>query len=142
MKLDKVAETYNTYKMEVSFGELTALLNALEDTRSPDPVADEMKAAISFYLERVPGPGEDKDEFKEKKKAEKEMGSGAAADSDNAPILPSEEHGPEALGDEPGATADDEDGGRPKAAKDAEGYGDLPAGEDDLESILSKPPTD
>jgi len=74
MKIDKVNNTFNTYKLELSFGELTAIVNALEDVHGPEPIVDEMKEGIRWYLDHLPGPGEDREEFKAKKDAEKDGG--------------------------------------------------------------------
>jgi hypothetical protein len=74
MKIDKVNNSFNTYKLELSFGELAAIANALEDSTDTNPIADECRQGIRWYLDNLPGPGEDKAEFNAKKKAEKEVG--------------------------------------------------------------------
>jgi hypothetical protein len=118
MKIDKVNGTFNTYKLEVSFGELTAVANALEDTVGA-PVADEMRAGIRWYLDHLPGPGEDKEEFKAKKEAETEL---------------------KTMSPELGAAPETETGGPPALAAEITGPDMEPAPEADKE--LPEPPQD
>ena len=56
MKIKKVSDTFNTYSVELSFGQLVAMRNALEKDHS-DPLSDEIYAEINWYLQNVPGPG-------------------------------------------------------------------------------------
>jgi hypothetical protein len=124
MKIDKLNNTYDFYKLEVSFGELAAMLNAFEAQSGQGPVHDDMQAAIRWYMDRIPGPGEDKEEFKQKKDAEKELNAGTeggleqASNSDLA--LPAEKSGPPM---EPGS----EHGGMEDVGKEAD-------------KVLPKPP--
>jgi hypothetical protein len=71
MKISKAKETFNDYKVELSWGQLNAIYKALEQDHA-DPLADELFAELGWYLENVPGPGEDEEEYKEAKDAEKE----------------------------------------------------------------------
>lgn len=71
MKIKKQNNTYNTYSVEISWGQLMGIKDALENDHA-DPVKDEMYQEISWYMENVAGPGEDEDEFKANKDAEKE----------------------------------------------------------------------
>jgi hypothetical protein len=63
MKLDKLKNTYNDYKVELSWGQLEVIAAALEADHS-DPVADELYAELRWYMERVPGPGEEEEDAK------------------------------------------------------------------------------
>lgn len=87
MVVKKKAGTYNTYSLEVSWGQLNAFFHALEQDHA-DPLADETFAEIQWYLQNVPGPGEDEEEYKEAKEAEKQAieggddGAGAGPDQE------------------------------------------------------------
>ena len=70
MKIKKVSDTFNTYSVELSFGQLVAMRNALEKDHS-DPLSDEIYAEINWYLQNVPGPGEDQEAFKAERDAAK-----------------------------------------------------------------------
>src|SRR5919108_1978230 len=72
--------TYNDYELEISFGQLIAIRDALEKAHA-DPVSDEILAELNYYLAQVPGPGED--EAEHKKSAEGEMPQeGAPSDTE------------------------------------------------------------
>lgn len=64
MKIDKVKDSFNTYKIELSYSEMMSAFKALAKSHA-DPVADEMFRGLQYYIERLPGPGEDKDEGEE-----------------------------------------------------------------------------
>ena len=67
-KISKSASDFNIYRIECSFGELTKIAELLKG--QPDPVADDLAAAIDWYLENeVPPPGMDKEEFKKGREA-------------------------------------------------------------------------
>lgn len=63
MRLDKIKNTFNDYKLELSWGQLEAVRQALESDHS-DPVKDEMLAEFQWYMDRVPGPGEEEADAK------------------------------------------------------------------------------
>lgn len=71
MKLEKVKNSYNDYKLELSWGQVEAIASALAQNHS-DPLADELYAEWQWYMERVPGPGEDEEELKAKQKSDEE----------------------------------------------------------------------
>lgn len=93
MKVTKKAGDFNTYSLEVSFGELKAIEFGLQ-AGPKTPEIDEMTSAIAWYLDNeVPGPGEDKEEFKKRKEgqanfttAEEPLGDKGELDADK--ILP------------------------------------------------------
>jgi ribosomal protein L12E/L44/L45/RPP1/RPP2 len=64
MKLTKVKDTYNDYRLELSWGQLEALISSLESNHA-DPILDEMLQELKWYLNNVPKPGESEEEFKE-----------------------------------------------------------------------------
>lgn len=92
MKIDKVNNSFNTYKIELSFGELVAIVNAMEDSKLVDPIADEVRQGLQWYLNELPGPGEDKEDLKAAKDAKKEAEKGEGEPEDLA--LPSEKGEP------------------------------------------------
>ncbi len=85
MKISKLNGTYNDYKVEMSFGQLTALRNALAAEHA-DPLADELFAELTWYLDNIPGPGESEDDLKAQEQA---ADSGLAApDAAQKPLKP------------------------------------------------------
>ena len=64
MELKKVKDTYNTYSVKLSFGQLVAIRDALKKDHS-DPLSDEVLAEIEYYLNDLPGPGEHPGDYKE-----------------------------------------------------------------------------
>jgi len=96
MRIQKIKDTFNDYRVELSWGQLNAVFKALEQDHA-DPLADELFAELGWYLENVPGPGEDEDEYKEAKEAEKqsiEAGEEGAGGGAPNPDLVGQEVGP------------------------------------------------
>jgi hypothetical protein len=106
MKLKKTEGQFNTYAMEISWGELEAIRGALE-TDHADPVRDELFAGIDWYIDNVPKPGEDKEDLKAREEQEKEvaeLGAEEAGEENMIPPPPGSEFSPESeLGPEAGA---------------------------------------
>lgn len=75
MKISKINGTYNDYKVEMSFGQLTAIRNALANDHA-EVLSDELFAELNWYLDNVPGPGESEEDLKAEEEAAK---SGMAA---------------------------------------------------------------
>lgn len=114
MKLEKIKKTYNDYKLELSWGQLEAIVNALAQNHS-DPLADELYAEWKWYMDRVPGPGEDEEEIEaQQKAAEGDIGDGDVP----IPMPPGSEAGtaPDGTGKEP-TLPPDEDGPTDAAIK-------------------------
>lgn len=133
MKLDKIKNTFNDYKCELSWGQLEVIAAALERDHS-DPVADELHAELQWYLQRVPGPGEEEEDAKAR-----ENGGmpGPEGDESGLPVPPTEGEAPEVAG-APGAEAPPAAGGL-----EAPPEGELEGGEGseldatDIEAALS-----
>jgi hypothetical protein len=70
VKITKAEGQYDTYRMEVSFGELRELHDRLRDDHA-GVVADEMFNALDYYMRKLPAPGEDK---KERENAAEKVG--------------------------------------------------------------------
>jgi hypothetical protein len=95
MKIKKVKfdglDSFNDYTVELSYGQLVAMRNALEKDHS-DPLSDELYAELNYYLQNIPGPGENSDEFKQQrdgaKKTQDEAGGEVAPE--NAPASDTE----------------------------------------------------
>ena len=68
MKIKKIKGTYNDYSLELSFGQILAIRNAL-GTEHSDPVSDELFAELGWYLDNIPGPGEDEEDLKKEEEA-------------------------------------------------------------------------
>lgn len=81
MRIKKIDGTFNDYRVEMSFGQLKAIRDALEEFHA-DPILDELYNEITWYLQNIPGPGEDEEEFKAREQGEQglegEGGEGAA----------------------------------------------------------------
>lgn len=74
MKIKKVKydglDSFNDYAVEMSYGQLVAMRNALE-AKHDDPLSDELYAELNYYLQNIPGPGENSDQFKAERDASK-----------------------------------------------------------------------
>ena len=81
--------TYNDYDVELSWGQLLAIKNALA-TDHASPIADELFAELDFYLQQLPGPGEDEESLKAAEEADK-TGLGEAPPSDQQPLSKADE---------------------------------------------------
>ena len=91
MKIKKVEKQFNTYAVELSYGQLVAIRNALEQDHS-NPLADEGYAEINWYLQNVPGPGEDQSTFDAERDAAKKTKeeAGEETDGEHAPATDTE----------------------------------------------------
>lgn len=128
MRIQKIKETFNDYRVEVSWGQLNAIFQALEGSHA-DPLADELYAELGWYLQNVPGPGEDEEEYKQAKEAEKAAveGGGEAMGGENPDLLGQEVQAPE-----------DETPGEPEGAQSP-----VPPEEPEMEEadrLLDRPP--
>jgi hypothetical protein len=70
VKMNKAKNTYNTYKLELSMGQLEVIMTALERNHA-DAVSDELLATIKYYIEKLPGPGEEEEEAEARNQAAK-----------------------------------------------------------------------
>jgi hypothetical protein len=134
MKIQKLKDTFNDYKVELSWGQLNAIYKALEQDHA-DPLADELYAELGWYLENVPGPGEDEEVYKEAKEAEKQ-----AIEGGDEAGMPGDERDPELLGQEIGA---EEPEGAEAPAEGAPPMGgeEPPAeGGEEADQFLERPP--
>lgn len=72
MKIKKIKfdglDSFNDYSVEMSYGQLVAIRNALEQ-KHDDPLSDELHAELNYYLQNIPGPGESSDAFKAERDA-------------------------------------------------------------------------
>ena len=89
MKIKKVKDTFNTLALEISYGQLVAIRNALEKDHA-DPLSDECYAEIEWYLQNtVPLPGEEEEDLKaerdEATKGPEEAGAEVGADNPGGP---------------------------------------------------------
>lgn len=97
MIIKKKADTYNTYNLEVSWGQLEAFKAALEADHA-DPVRDETMAELAWYMERVPGPGVDEKELEQQQAAAKGEGAPGAEEGDMPIPMPPGSEGGAAMG--------------------------------------------
>lgn len=109
MKIKKVKDTFNTYSVELSWGQLAAITASLGNDHA-DPLADEAFREMTWYMKEVPGPGEDEDQFKDAKQDEKDAEKDASEARDTSSMgeevdAPNEAVA-ELLGDEGAAGAD------------------------------------
>jgi len=63
IQMTKKKQSYNSYQLTLSMGQLEVILNALENNHD-DPVADELLATFHYYIEKLPGPGEEEEDTK------------------------------------------------------------------------------
>ena len=117
MKIKKVKfdgmDSFNDYQVELSYGQLVAVRNALEQSHA-DPLSDELLAELKYYLQNIPGPGESSDAFKqEREAAEKgpeEAGMEVGAENAGGPSTDTELEAGAPLPPPPG---DEEEAGMP-----------------------------
>jgi len=78
MHITKVPNSYDDYKMELSWSELKSMEAALSAHHS-GVIADEAFARMQFYMARIPGPGEEKEKGSgdtlEQTRAKEELGA-------------------------------------------------------------------
>ncbi len=85
MKIKKIKGTYNDYSVELSFGQIQAIKDALASDHA-NPVADELYAELVWYLDNIPGPGEDEEDLKKAEEADdSEL---ASPDAEGQPLRP------------------------------------------------------
>jgi len=89
MKIKKIKDTYNDLTVEISYGQLVAIRNALEKDHA-DPLSDELYAEIGWYLQNtVPQPGESEEAFKAERdavtKTPEEAGKEVSAENAGGP---------------------------------------------------------
>jgi hypothetical protein len=113
IQLKKKSGTYNTYNIQLSYGQIEAIRQALEADHA-NPIGDELKALFDYYINTIPGPGEEEDDVKarEEQAAIANGQMAAATDDDNPiPMPPGDEgsgqitvagEGPETGGDDMG----------------------------------------
>lgn len=68
IKIAKAKGTYNTYKLELSYGQMECIVQALQ-ARHDDAIADELLAMFNYYMHELPGPGEEEEEVEARKDA-------------------------------------------------------------------------
>jgi len=133
MKLEKIKKTYNDYKLELSFGQLEAIRDALE-AKHDDPVLDELLAEWDYYLAHVPGPGEEEEDAKTR--ANGGMPTPEDEEGGGLPMPPTEGEAPAEPGAAPEAPAPGGLEAPPKGELEGgEGGEDITA--DDLAAVLS-----
>ena len=87
MKISKIEGTYADYKLEMSFGQLQAIRDALAADHA-SPVSDELYGEICWYLDNIPGVGESKADLKKAEEAsDSGLASPEAASNPNSPEL-------------------------------------------------------
>jgi hypothetical protein len=131
IQLKKKSGTYNTYTIQLSYGQIEALRQALEADHA-NPIGDELKALFDYYINSIPGPGEEEEDVKardEQAAIANGQATSAAEDDNPIPMPPSGEEdggeitvageGPEGMGGMDGGMGGD-DGVH------------IPAGEDEL----------
>lgn len=123
IKLSKVKGSYNTYKLEMSMGQIEAMRNALEKDHA-DPISDELLAILTYYIDKVPGPGEEEEDIK----AREEGGAAGAAAAVGAE---GDEEGdfPIPMPPTEGGSAEETPPPRPPGAEEEPGGEELPSSE-------------
>lgn len=139
MRITKIKDTYNDYRLEISWAQLQVFAQALEQSHD-NVVGDEVHAELQYYLSHLPGPGEDEEEIRAKEKQEGEP----VGDEEESPIPmpPGQDAGtpPDMGEEEPGFPP--EAGLAPDAGEQEEQDG-MPGDDSDLEdeeSLVDEPP--
>lgn len=125
IKIAKAKGTYNTYKLELSYGQMECIVQALEG-KHDDAIADELLAMFHYYMHELPGPGEDEEKAEQRKDAV--TGDGGGDDDLPVPMPPGEGGELEGGDAEPLPELPDEDGGElpPEPSGDVEGVDAVP----------------
>lgn len=135
MRIQKIKDTFNDYRVELSWGQLNAVHQALEKDHA-DPLSDELYAELGWYLQNVPGPGEDEEEYKNAKEAEKQSMQGGEEGSEGGnPDLLGQEVGPD--GEPPGGELEGTE--PPVGPREPE---EGAPGAEDADRLLEKPPAE
>lgn len=139
MRIQKIKDTFNDYRVEMSWGQLNAIHAALEKDHA-DPLADEAYAELNWYLQNVPGPGEDEEEYKEAREAEKqEMEAGdleQGGEGGENDLLGQEVEGPEGPEGAEGPVGFEEpEAGGEEPESEADQFLERPPGEESFESL-------
>lgn len=162
IQMKKSKGTFNTYQLELSYGQIVAIQQALRD-KHDDPIADDLMAMFDYYMKELPGPGEDEEKLKDREQAAKaaeddfpipmppgrdtvapeEGGEAPEGDvpTEELPELGAAESSPEQSGEE-GSAAPDESAGEDeleRALRDVEAD-DTEAAKDDL--LPPEPPAE
>lgn len=111
IKLSKVSGSYNTYRMELSFGQLEAIKVALE-AKHDDAISDELLTMLQYYSSELPGPGEEKED-----KEGRQKGAEAAEEDFPIPMPPGRETAVAGPDTGEGAAGSDEEEMPPREGK-------------------------
>ena len=137
MEIKKAGQAYDKYTLTVSYGELSAMIDAMRESHT-GVTADEMYHAMTWYVERLPEPGSDETGLKDPDEVDK------TADHDkNSAETPADD-----LLDDPGEfddadfgdETDDSDSDWPSPDDLKVGYDDNEA-DIDIDTHLVSPPT-
>lgn len=139
MKISKDKANFNTYKAELTYGELITIRNAMQHHTGQGPEADEILSGLQWYLEKMPEPGEEPEGSGESNTPN--MAKTAADDALDGLVLdppPGEESGQD---ESPGR---DDQSGEQEQEQDQEPRGETPgdAGDEDEDEskVLPEPP--
>jgi hypothetical protein len=124
MKIKKLSvdgiPSFNAYSVELSYGQLIAIRNALEKDHS-EVMGDEIYSELNYWLQNIPGPGEDPEDFKAERDAAKKTKdeAGEETDGEHAPATDTELEAGSKL--PPPPSDEEEDLGAPMGTTDDEG---------------------
>jgi hypothetical protein len=137
MKISKDKANFNTYKAELTYGELITIRNAMQHHTGQGPEADEILSGLQWYLEKMPEPGEEPEGSGESNTPN--MAKTAADDALDGLVLdppPGEESEP-SQGGEAGEESNN-DGPEPRDEPPSKGSND--SDEEDEDTVLPEPP--
>lgn len=143
IKIAKAKGTYNTYKLELSYGQMECIVQALQ-ARHDDAIADELLAMFGYYMRELPGPGEEEDEVEARKDAVTGAENSGEEDDLPLPMPPGAETAePEELPElPPGPSENEDEETQAQGADDLSAFPDDQEGEQDAEAMLPEPPTE
>lgn len=93
IQVKKKSGTYNTYTLQLSMGQITAIHAALTKDHA-NPLADELLQLFGYYMQKLPGPGEEEEDIKARDEQEALQNGGGEEDGDDGvpiPMPPGEE---------------------------------------------------
>lgn len=149
IKLSKLKNSYNTYKLELSYGQMECIVQALQ-AKHDDSLADELLAMFNYYMHELPGPGEEEDEVEAKKDA---VAGAEQTGEDDLPLPMPPGNKTAEPGDEdalpelpPGPPDDEDEGTKTQGSEDADEILAAFSGDQDAEQntdeLLPEPPAE
>lgn len=149
IKISKLKNSYNTYKLELSYGQIVTIQKALQAVHD-DAIADELLAMFNYYTTELPGPGEDEEDADARKEAVAGAdGQGDENDEFPVPMPPGQETAMPDDSDIPELPRGDEDAAEAPSPDEMDAGREVlnaatgdPSDDEQMDDLLPKPPVE